>query len=173
MKWYHSIITKISLIFFFAIFGIIAILFVLANRQMQKDFENAQRFAGISIRSTYDVKNHKINFKKLKNLGLVVVKNKKIRKRVFSRSFFFKSHQEHKKMMQTMMGFSMRSVIYNKKIYIILRQSKKRAILLSTPFQKEFFSSILIPILSILFIILLYIAIIKNILPLYTLRKKI
>jgi len=173
LKWYHSIITKISLIFLLAIFGVIAIIFTFANHQMQKDLQNAEQFARYAIHSSYDMENSKISYERLKSLGLNIVKNKKTRKKIFSRNIFFKSHQKPPSMMQRMMGINIKTIAYNKNIYIILKKKNERAIIFSTPFKKEIFPSVLFPIVSILFVILLYIATIKNILPLYTLRKKI
>jgi two-component system OmpR family sensor kinase len=164
-----------------AIFGVIAIFFTFANHQMQKDMQNAEQFARYAIHSSYDIKNSKINYKNLKSLGLSVVRNKKIRKKIFSRSTFFKSYQKPPSMMQGMMGGMMRgmagintrAIVYDKNIYVILKKKNAKTIILLTPFKKEIFPSILSPIMSILFVIFLYIVTVKNILPLYTLRKKI
>ncbi len=173
MKWYHSIITKISLIFLLALFGVLSILFLLSNRQTQKDLENAEQFARFAIHSSYNMSNRRLDFKNLKNSGMTIVKNQKIKKRILARGAVLRNHQKYTNMMQRMMGLNIKATIYKKKIYIILRQKNKKPVVFRTPFEKESFSPMLISALSILLVVLLYIAIIKNILPLYALKKKI
>jgi len=182
VKWYHSIITKISLIFLLAIAGIIAILYTLMIHQMQRDLTNSEQIARFAIHSAYDERSRKINYKSLQNAGLVIVKNRELRKKILSNSMLLNTHQRTSSMMQNMMSskmmkrvmnLSVRSIIYHKKMYIILKRRDRRVVVFETPFKKEIFPSILFPMLAILFVILLYIAIIKNILPLYTLKKKI
>jgi len=172
LKWYHSIITKISLIFLLAIFGVIAILYIFVNNQMQKNLDNAEQLARYALHTSYDEYNHKTNFKNLKDLGFRIVKDKDIRKKVFTKNLFFKTHKRATSMMQRMMGMSIKAVAYDKRIYIVLKRKNSKTMVFATSFKKEIFPSI-IPILSVLFVILLYIITIKNILPLYTLRKKI
>ncbi len=182
MKWYHSIITKISLIFFLAILGIIAILYTIANHQMQKDLRNAQQFARFAIHSAYNEISQKINYKSLRDTGLIIVKNRKLREKILSTNELSINHQRpngmmrsmmNSRMMQRAMRLSIKSVIYHKKMYVILKRKNSRPVVLKTPFEKEIFSSVLFPVLAILSVILLYIAIIKNILPIYTLKNKI
>ncbi|MFK5882027.1 MAG: ArsS family sensor histidine kinase [Sulfurospirillum sp.] len=173
MKWYHSIITKISLIFLLAIFGVLAILFLLANHRTQKNLENAEQFARFAIHSSYNMTKRKLDFKNLKNSGLTIVKNQKIKRVILSRKIFLRNHKPYANMMQRMMGLNIRATIFKKKIYIILREKNRKTIVFKTPFKKETFSPFFISALSILLVILLYIAIIKNILPLYALKKKI
>jgi two-component system OmpR family sensor kinase len=161
------------LIFLLAIFGVIAILYTLVNHQVQKDLDNAEQFARYAIHSNYDARSGRINFKNLENIGLMRVEDKDIKRKVFSRNMFFKDHQMASNMMRRMMGISIKARAYDKKIYIILKIRNSRAIVFLTSFEKEIFPSVLFPVLSVLFVVLLYIIIIKNILPLYTLRKKI
>ena len=139
---------------------------------MQKDLDNAEQLARYALHSSYDANNRKTNFKNLKDLGLRLVKDKDIRKKVFARNLFFKTHKRAPSMMQRMMGMSIKAVAYDKKIYIVVKRRNAKATVFVTSFEKEIFPSVF-PILSVLFVILLYIATIKNILPLYTLRKKI
>ncbi len=139
---------------------------------MQKDLDNAEQLARYALHSSYDEFNRKINFKNLKNLGLRLVKDKDIRKKVLAKNLFFKTHKRVPNMMQRMMGVNAKAVAYDKSIYIVVKRRNSKAMVFATSFKKEMFPSIF-PILSVLFVILLYIATIKNILPLYALRKKI
>ncbi len=58
-------------------------------------------------------------------------------------------------------------------IYAVLFRRDDRPTILQVPFEKELFPQILFPLLTFAFVIVLYIGIIRSILPLKTLREKI
>ncbi len=173
MRWYHSIITKISLIFLFAVLGVFTISFAFANYQTKKDLENAEKFAIFAIQSSYDTTNRVLDFKKLQKSGLCVVKDQQIKKKLLSRRHFFRGHRKQISMMQKMMGIYIKPFVFGKHIYITIKRKKGRVVLFKTPFEREAFSPLLVSVFSILLIVMLYVVTIKNIIPLYALKKKI
>ncbi len=177
MKWYNSILTKISLIFLLAIVGICTVLFLFAVHERQKELGNMERFARFAIHSSFNKKSKTLDFQNLKTMGLIPIKNKQLKSKILAKYNFFITKHKSTTMMEQMMGrmihLNIKAIAFKRNIYILLKQKNGENIIFSTPFKKEIFSTFLFPIIFILLVILLYIAIIRSILPLYSLRKKI
>jgi len=173
LKWYHSIITKISLIFALAIIGIIALLFAFAQNQKTIELDNMEKFARVVIHNSFDRKSKKISLEKLNQHGFSLVKDKKL-KAIISTNIGYQN--QHKKMMNNFRGgnrFGIKAVAFKRFIYITVKYPAKELIILKSSFEKEFLPTLILPIIAILFVLFLYIAIIKSILPLYSLKNKI
>ncbi len=101
----------------------------------------------------------------MREAGFELLKNKNIKKKLIK-----KKNQRRKPIhMNNRHLNSIKATIYNRNLYIIVRNN----LVFKAPHENAIFPRILFPLGSILFIIFLYIAIIRSILPLYSLRIKV
>jgi two-component system OmpR family sensor kinase len=173
MKWIHSIITKITLIFILAIIGIGAISFIFLTHEKEKELEHMEQFARYAIHSSFDNTTKEIDFKNLENFGLIVLEDAVLKKEILTKFSLKKLPENNQKSMRNMMRLGTKAIAYNRKIYILIKVKNKDNIVLITPFEKDIFPTLLFLFISISFVILLYIAIIRNFLPIYDLKKKV
>lgn len=175
MKWFHSLITKISLIFLLAIIGILALFFNFFSHQRDKEFGNIEEIARYALRANYDPKNESFDLQSLQNEGFVLVKDTDLQRKILANGPYglMQNRQVAGHNMQNMMRLRTRAVAFEGKIYIRVRTNSDTILLFETPYKKELLRFLFAPLLSILLVILLYIAIIRSILPLYDLRKKV
>lgn len=171
MNWYHSIITKISLIFALALLGIGAIFFSLSVHERENDLRRMHDYSHIAIRSALDNYTRQLDYSKLDEMGFVLVEDTKLKEKLLSmpkppRPFPMKQMEEKWR-------FGMYTIPYGIHIYAVLQQRGGEAIIFQVPFEKELFPQLLFPFLTLIFVIFLYIGILKSILPLKILRKKI
>lgn len=171
MNWYHSIITKISLIFALALLGIGAIFFSLSVHERENDLRRMHDYSHIAIRSALDNYTRQLDYSKLDEMGFVLVEDTKLKEKLLSmpkppRPFPMKQMEEKWR-------FGMYTIPYGIYIYAVLQQRGGEAIIFQVPFEKELFPQLLFPFLTLIFVIFLYIGILKSILPLKILRKKI
>ncbi|MBE0492363.1 MAG: HAMP domain-containing histidine kinase [Sulfurospirillum sp.] len=174
--WIHSLITKITLIFTLAILGIMAIAFSFHNYNNQKELENIEQLARYSLRGNY-VNHGDFDITNFKDIDFTPVQDQKLAREIFEKNkpIFPPSLNQNRGagMAGTMMHQKIKAVIYRGKFYIIIKQNNDKNLLFNTPFSKDIFSSILFPLLFIVLVLLLYIAIIKAIIPIYDLQKKV
>lgn len=175
MKWYHSIITKISLIFIVALMGISTVLFLFVGHERQRELENVESFARYTMHYSFNKITNRLNFESLNSLGLTVVHDPKLRDEVLKEKHHFDTNhiRPNIMMMRRMIGLSITAIPLERKIYIVLKQRNGQELVFATPYKKEILSTVIYPLIFLLLVILLYIAIIKNLLPLYSLRRKI
>ncbi len=158
MKWHHSIITKVSLIFLIALVGFSAILFVLRSHIVDIEKQNVYNFTKyILIASNNKPKDS------LKKFGYNLVKDEKLKNFLLNRQNTYSQPNIFN------YELPLKSLDYKNKLYIILNNQT----IYKTPYERKIFPKVLLPIATFLLILSLYIAVIKSIIPLYDLRKKI
>jgi len=153
------------------------VLFLFVNHERKKELGNVKGYAQYALHSSINPATKQINFEHLKNLGFVQITNEKLIDTILKQHEALKQQRPNPDpmimMMHRMQRIKLTSVIFKSKIYLILRYQNRENFVFATPYKKEFLSSIVYPSVFMLLVILLYIAIIKNILPLYSLRHKI
>ncbi len=171
MKWYHSIITRISLIFALSLFGILAIFFSINHHEKDKNLRTTFEHSQLAIRSAIEMPSRKIDFSKLEEMGFVLIKDEKLKKAIL---------KEPRNIMQVPMkrmgerfGFKLDCVGYEGYIYTLLLEKDGNTVVLKSPYEREYLFSIIFPLLVIGFVIFLYIGIIRSLLPLKNLRNEI
>jgi two-component system OmpR family sensor kinase len=170
LKWLNSIITKITIIFLLALVGIIAMLFIFVRHQMQEETLNWENFARHAIHSAFDRSSRTIDFESLEALGLKQVFDEDLKKHIFE-SYRKKEFPQDKP--RGMMRLGIQAIPYKRSVYIILHSKENTPLLFSTDYKKELFPSLVFPFVAILFVLFLYIAIIRSLLPLNDLKSKI
>ncbi|WP_263833568.1 ArsS family sensor histidine kinase [Sulfurospirillum oryzae] len=171
MRWYHSIITRITLIFALALLGIAAIFFSLSIHERESNIRRMHDYAHLAVRTAVDPLTKQLDFAKLDEMGFTLVDDRKLQEKLLSlpkppRPFPMKQMEEK-------LRFGMYVVSHGIHIYAILQKRDGDPIILQVPFEKEVFPQILFPFLTLAFVIFLYIGIIRSILPLKTLREQI
>ena len=168
MKWYNSLITKISLVFAVAIIGIGAILFIFRTHTIEVERQNMHRYTKTLLLVALDKKNRTINYKVLEDAGFELVKDENLKKEILKKRIP-PYMQKHIKRMFEHKRISLRTVEFNNNLYVIIGKN----LVFKTPHERKLFPRVLLPIIAFLMILILYIAIIRSILPLYDLRKKV
>ena len=154
--------------------GIGTVLFLFVKHERQKELDNVEGYARYALHYSFNRMTRKLNFDNLDNLGLVILKDPRLRDKILEQKQYFDTQRMGPHMMMRQaLGSSISAVPFDKKIYIVLDRSDSQDLVFSTPYKKEVLATVIYPLIFILLIILLYIAIIKNILPLYSLRRKI
>lgn len=165
MKWYNSLIAKISIIFAISLIGIGAIIFAYAKHTQEKEIENTQRYARAIIQSARTKEDRTIDLEIMKNAGFKLVKDKNIKEYLIIN----KNTRRNSNRIKNRHFNGIKTAIYDNNLYIIVQNR----LVFQAPYENEMFPRILFPLVAILFIIFLYIAIIRSILPLYSLRIKV
>ncbi len=171
MRWYHSIITRITLIFALALLGIGAIFFSLSIHERENTLRSMHDYAHLAVRSAFDPSSKQLDYDKLNEMGFLRIEDVKLYERILElpkppRPFPMKQMEEK-------LRFGMYVVPHGMHIYAVLFKRDDKPVILQVPFEKELFPQILFPLLTFAFVIVLYIGIIRSILPLKTLREKI
>lgn len=171
MRWYHSIITRITLIFALALLGMGAIFFSLSIHERENTLRRMHDYAHLAVRSAFDPSSKQLDYDKLNEMGFLRIEDAKLYERILElpkppRPFPMKQMEEK-------LRFGMYVVPHGMHIYAVLFKRDDKPIILQVPFEKELFPQILFPLLTFAFVIVLYIGIIRSILPLKTLREKI
>lgn len=171
MKWYHSIIARISLIFALALLGIGAIFFSLFMHERENTLRNMHDYAHIAIRSAIEPQTRQLDFVKLEELGFKIVEDKALITSILElpqppRPLPMR-HMEEK------MRFRMDVVPYGMHMFAILHKKDTPVLVIQIPYEKELFPRLLFPLLTFAFVIFLYIGILRSILPLKKLREEI
>jgi len=170
MRWYHSLLARITLIFALALLGISAIFFSISEHENNRDIQMMTDYSHIALRSAYDRTSQKLDFTTMEEMGFHLITDEKLIAVLLSepkppRPFSNKRMEER-------FHFGLHCVLHNMHIYTIVSRDKE-PIVFQTPFDKELFPRVLFPLLTIAFVIFLYIGILRSILPLKTLRKQI
>ena len=171
MKWHHSLITKVTLIFALALLAIGAVFISLAQHERGKDVGHMMEYSIVALRSAFDNTTKIIDFNKLEELGFIPVYDIALKKVLTEKDTSRK--QNSMKNMQERFRMNIDTVAYQQSIYTVLRKKNGEILVFKTPYEKEFFPRILVPFLIIGLIIMLYIGIIRALLPLKSLRKQI
>lgn len=171
MRWYHSIITRISLIFALSLFGITAIFFSIAQYETTRELQTMFDYSHVALRSSFDRVTKTIDFEKLEDIGFKRITDEALTQKILERPrppkpFPMKKAEER-------LHFMIECVPYRMHIYTILLSRDTPPIVFETPLQKEMMPRLILPLLTLAFVIFLYIGIIRSILPLKSLREKI
>ena len=166
MKWYNSLITKITLIFALALIGVVAVLFIIHTQIKKTEIQNIHRLAEVVLQSNHN--HNKIDIKALKEAGFTLVQNNFLKQIILDRKRFSQSSGRMGNP-HTNKRFRFKVIEYKRDFFIFIG----RNLIFQAPYRKDVFPKMIFPIGSILFIILLYIATIRSILPLYSLRQKV
>lgn len=168
MKWYNSLITKITLIFAIALIGIGAVLYIFATYTKDIEIRNTQRVARVLINSAYNRDTEILDFAMIKEAGFELIQDNDLKKNILLKQKNFKNLNQ---MRGNFRGNRPRvkTIEFKRDLYIVLKNN----IVFKTPHEKAILPKILLPISAILFILFLYIIIIRSILPLYSLRQKV
>ena len=86
MKWYNSLITKITLIFTLALIGVVAVLYIIHIQIKEIETENIQRFAKVILQNSYQ--NNKIDIKALQEAGFTLVKDSSLKQIILENKRF-------------------------------------------------------------------------------------
>ena len=171
MKWYHSIITKISVIFALALLGIAAVFYSLSQHERNKDVIQMLEYSRVALHSAYDNKLRVLDFDKLHELGFSLVEERALIEKILA------TKRPPKPMplkhMEERMRFSIDAVFHGVSIYTIVQRKDLDPIILKTPFEKELLPRLLFPLLIFGAVIALYIGIVRSLLPLHALRNHI
>ncbi len=170
MRWYQSIIARITLIFALALLGIMAVFFSISEHEKSRDMQMMMDYSHVALRSAFDRPTQKLDFVKMEEMGFRLVTDEKLIDTLLSKPKHPKPFPI--KRMEERFRFGLDCVPYEMHIYTILSRDKEHLIF-QTPFEKELFPRIFFPFLTIAFVIFLYIGIIRSILPLKTLREQI
>ena len=173
MRWYHSIITRITLIFALALFGIGAIFFSLYQHEKSNDVRQMIDYSHLALRSAMDRQSKEPDFSKLEEMGFKVITDEELKQTILALPRMQKPSFPIMKHMEDRFRYKVDCVAYNMHIYTLLLSKENGALVLQTPFEKELLPRIFFPLLTFAFVIILYIGIIRSILPLKTLREKI
>lgn len=65
MRWYHSIITKVSAIFILAFLGMGAVFYALLEYEKNKDLMQMLEYSRIALHGAFDGKTRSLDFEKL------------------------------------------------------------------------------------------------------------
>ncbi|MDD3344110.1 MAG: ArsS family sensor histidine kinase [Sulfurospirillaceae bacterium] len=171
MRWYHSIITRISVIFALALLGIAAIFLSLSFHDRENHLRSMHDYSHIALRSAFDMPTRMLDHEKLEEMGLVLVKDEKLRLAILAQPRPPKPFPL--KRMEERFRLNIESVPYGKRIYTIVQRKDGDALVFQTPYEKEFFPQILFPLAIFAFVIFLYIGILRSILPLKQLRNQV
>lgn len=137
---------------------------------MQEETLNWENFARHAIHSAFDRSSRTIDFESLEALGLKQVFDEDLKKHIFE-SYRKKEFPQDKP--RGMMRLGIQAIPYKRSVYIILHSKENTPLLFSTDYKKELFPSLVFPFVAILFVLFLYIAIIRSLLPLNDLKSKI
>lgn len=165
MRWYNSLIAKISIIFAIALVGIGAIIFAYAKHTLDIEIQNTKRYARAIVQSAYIREDKTIDFEIMKEAGFEIVEDVNIKNQLITN----KNPRRNPNSMKNRHFNGLRVIKHNRNLYLVV----KNQFVFTAPTETEIFPRILFPITAILFIIFLYIATIRSILPLYSLRLKV
>ncbi|MBL0687229.1 MAG: HAMP domain-containing histidine kinase [Sulfurospirillum sp.] len=163
MKWYNSIITKITLIFALSLIGIGAVLFTIHTRAKVFQTNSMDRFVRVVINSAYNKKDQTIDLDVFKKAGFILVEDKNKREEILKNRYFRPKHRGNHG------HFRGKITVYKMNTYVIIQKN----LIFKIPQDINKLQKIIFPMVAILLIVFLYIITIKSILPLYELRKKI
>lgn len=82
MRWYHSIITRITLIFALALLGIGAIFFSLSIHERENTLRHCHDYAHLAVRSAFDPSSKQLDYDKLNEMGFLRIEDVKLYERI-------------------------------------------------------------------------------------------
>ncbi|NCB54738.1 MAG: HAMP domain-containing histidine kinase [Epsilonproteobacteria bacterium] len=171
MKWYHSLLVRITLIFALALAGMSAIFFVVARYETLRDVQTVVDYSHVALRAAFDRQTQNLDFGKLEEMGFSLVTDEMLKDKILDRPRPPKPFPM--KRMEERFRYGVDCVPYGMHIYTILLNRDMPPIVLEAPFKKEILPRIVFPLLALAFVVILYIGIIRSLLPLKNLREQI
>ena len=163
MKWYNSLITKITIIFALAFIGVGAIMYIIHTQVKEIELSNTRMFTKAILSSAYDAKTHTVDIESLQKAGYELVADEEIKHHIVKKRRFLPKRRINNR------RFMLKTLVYNSNIYVVVQNS----LVFKAPHEPKVLPRILLPILVTLLILFLYIVTIRSILPLYGLRRKV
>lgn len=171
MRWHHSLITKITLIFALALLGIGAVFISLAQHEKNKDLTQMMDYSHLALRSAFDTSTKTVDIQKLEEFGFVPITDPTLLTSILASAKNTKPFSM--KHMQERFRMNIDTVAYKTDIYTILHKRDGQTFIFKAPLQKDFFPKIVFPFIIIGLVIALYVGIIRSLLPLKTLQNHI
>ncbi len=161
MRWYNSLITKITVIFTIAIIGVGAVMYIIHNQIKEFELRSVTIYTKALLANSQ--KNGKLDLDILQQAGYIPITDDKLKDKIFSKK------KPIPKLFKGDKYIQLKAVAYNTYIYVILGEN----LIFKAPHDRKIFPKILLPITVIALMLFLYIAIIRSIMPIYTLRRKV
>ena len=166
MRWYNSLITKITLIFTLALVGIVAVLYIIHTQIKKTEIENLHTLAKVVLQTGH--KDKKLTISSLEEAGFTLITDKDLKEKIYKKRKFSQQLRQ------------MRNGHNNQRVRFKIIECDReffltigRDFILKAPHEKDMFPKMIFPVSSVIFIVFLYIATIKSILPIYALRRKV
>ena len=174
MRWYHSIITKVSAIFILAFLGMGAVFYALLEYEKNKDLMQMLEYSRIALHGAFDGKTRSLDFEKLSEMGFVLVEDSALKEKILSlKHSGQRPLPPPKPHMEERMRFGVDVIADGTAIYTILQRRDTEPLILKTPYKKELFPRMVFVLLLFGMLIAFYISIIRSLLPLRTLQHHI
>jgi two-component system OmpR family sensor kinase len=170
MKWYHSIVVRITLIFTLALLGISAIFFSVAQYENERDMRTMTDYSHLALRTAFDRQSQTLDTAKMEEMGFLPVTDENLKAKILKQPLPPKPFPM--KRMEERFHFRIDCVPYGLRIYTVLHH-RDTDLVFEAPLQKELMPRIVFPLLTLLFVIILYIGILRSILPLKSLKEQI
>jgi len=166
VRWYNSLITKITLIFALALIGVIAVLYIIHIQIKKSEMEGLHTLAQVVLHSENN--NKELALASLIKAGFTTVTDTTIKNKIHQKRKFAQQNRQMKNFHNSK-KLRFKIIEEQREFFLLIG----RDTILKAPHEKEMFPKVLFPISTVFFIIFLYIATIKSILPLYSLRQKV
>ncbi len=171
MKWYHSIIAKISTIFLIALIGIAAIFMVFLHHEQNKDTLHMLDYSRVALHDVFDARTRTFDLEKLSELGFSVIEDTSLKSKILSLK------RPPKPMplrpMEERMRMGVDVVAEGMSFYTIIQRRDTEPIVLRAPYKKDLMPRIAVFIALCIALVAFYISIIRSLLPLRTLQNHI
>ncbi|DAB36176.1 MAG TPA: two-component sensor histidine kinase, partial [Sulfurospirillum cavolei] len=82
MKWYHSLLVRITLIFALALAGMSAIFFVVARYETLRDVQTVVDYSHVALRAAFDRQTQNLDFGKLEEMGFSLVTDEMLKDKI-------------------------------------------------------------------------------------------
>ena len=166
MKWYNSLITKITLIFALAFIGVMAVLYIIHTQIKKAETQSINRLVTAILQNKYN--DREVGIEALKKAGFILVQDDILKQTILKKKRFSQPARQMRNQHKNQ-KIRFKVIEYERDFFL----SIGRNLVFQVPHKKDIFPKMLFPISSVLFILFLYIATIRSILPLYSLRQKV
>jgi len=174
LRWYHSVITKISLLFALAIIGIASISLILFQHIRQKEIHTTNQIAKLVFKYAYNEKTSTLDYSILKKEGFI--KTDRDYLKIIQKSTFpivMKDLRIKPSAHDKSNHFFIKTIGFKNYIYVIFKNRFSNTVLFKYEKENNNTYFLFYFLGAFLAILMLYIAIIRSLLPLKSLRYKI
>lgn len=174
MKWYHSIIAKITVVFGLALVAIVAVFISLFNHDEHKEISQMQELSRAAMRSSYDATKRDLDPLKMQEMGFILVKDPLLKEKILSLPKPPNLTVYPMRQMQDRYRMSVAVIPHGIHLYALFeKRDGGETPIFQTPYEKELFPKLLIPFAICFLLIVLYAEVIRRLLPLYKLKEEI